>query len=105
MKITIELNKRFGYGYQVKTDSTEGFRWPILDKNPYNLYEALQKADDVLRQINRELKKKYTLESVVWITPEAVRANAKRDVASAMMLKEIEDKSSVSVSVVTKLHN
>ncbi len=86
MELILELNQRYGYGYQAHlimppVDS-------ILDVEPFTLYDAANGAKTVVDEINKATGSNYKLHEVLCITDEALRANKERDLASAKLWKE-----------------
>lgn len=88
MEIYLELNQRFGTGYQIRV--IHGPVNKVFDLEPYNLYEAGQCADVAVTEFNKMFGTASKPHQVMHITEEGLKANAGNDLASAKMLKDIQ---------------
>ena len=88
MEIILELNKKFGTGYQARM--IMGPLNNTIDDQPFTLYEAAQGAQMALEEINKATGSHYELQKVMRITDGALRVNKDRDFASAKLLQDIE---------------
>ncbi len=87
MELTLELNKKFGYGYQGRL--RHGPMESVLDDQPYTLYEAGSGLAGALEEINKARGTNYQIHEVLRITDEALQVNKNHDLASAKLLKEL----------------
>lgn len=88
MKAVLELNKKFGKGYQGHL--IMGPLDSVIDCEPFTLYEAAQGMKMAIDEINKSTGSHYELQKVMSITDEALRANKDRDFASAKVLHDID---------------
>lgn len=89
MEIILELNRRFGRGYQIHlihgpTDKT-------YDAEPLTLYEAGAYVGTLLEEMNQAFGTDYKPYQVLHTTAEGLEVNAKSDLASARMLYDIKN--------------
>ena len=87
MQIKIELNQKFGKGYQVRI--IHGPINQVYDKEPMNLNEAAQCAAVALDVFKNDLGETFNPDEVISITDEALEVNRKHDIASAQFFKDI----------------
>lgn len=88
MEIILELNKKFGTGYQVHL--LHGPVDSVMDLEPYTLYDAAQCAQVTVEEINKAMKTDHKAWECMKITDEALQANKSRDFASAQILQDIK---------------
>lgn len=88
MTIYLELNQRFGTGYQIHV--VHGPVDKTYDKEPLTLYDAVNYVGTLLEMLNREFHTHYEPHQVLQVANEGLEANAGRDLASAKMLKDIQ---------------
>lgn len=91
MIVKLELNQKYGKGYQVRV--IYGPVDEVYDKEQLNLYEAAQHASTVVDILNKEFKTEYKPEDVIRITEEGLEANKGYDFGSAQMMKDIDSRS------------
>lgn len=89
MEIFLELNQRLGTGYQIRM--MHGPMDKVYDREPLTLYEAGSYAGTLLEKANKELHTHYEPHRVLRVTNEGLEANAGRDLASAKVLRDIEN--------------
>lgn len=89
MQVYLELNQRYGTGYQVRV--LAGPVDKLYNEEPLTLYEAGNAAGIAIDGLNRVMGTSYEPHQVIRITEEALQANAGRDLASAKMLKDIQN--------------
>lgn len=90
MEIRMELNQRYGRGFQIRF--VHGPVNKVYDKDQLNLYEAGAYANMLLEATNKELGTNYTLEQVARVPEDALTANAATDFGAARMLQDIRSK-------------
>lgn len=91
MEIYMELNQRFGRGFQLRV--LHGPMDKVYDTEPWTMSEAGAHAGLLLEMINKELGTKYQPHQVLRVTNEAMEVNAKYgDFSSARMLQDIQSK-------------
>lgn len=90
MEIRMELNQRYGRGFQIRF--VHGPVNKVYDKDQLNMYEAGAYANMLLEATNKELGTNYTLEQVVRVPEDALTANASTDFGAARMLQDIRSK-------------
>lgn len=88
MKVLIELNKRFGRGYQGRL--IMGPLDSVIDSEPFTLYEVTSGMQMAVDEINKEHGTSYQIHEVMSITDEALEVNSKYDLASAMLMRDIK---------------
>ena len=88
MEVYLELNRRFGTGYQIRV--LHGPVDKTYDLEPYTLYDAGQCADIAVTEFNKMFGTSFKTHQVMHVTEEGLKANAGRDFASAKMLKDIQ---------------
>lgn len=81
MKAIIELNEKYGYGYQARMiiGGLEG----VIDGHPAKLADILTGIQDALNEINEREGKQYDLNEVIGIEKDALEINAIYDPFSA----------------------
>lgn len=75
----------------------------ILDESPYTLYEAVRIAGKALDRINEQTSSEHQLYEVLWLTQDGVEANARRDIASAKLARELRSGSRKYIEVADRL--
>lgn len=90
MEIRMELNQRYGRGFQIRF--VHGPVNEVYDKDQLNMYTAGTYANMLLETANKEAGTNYTLEQVVRVPEDALTANAATDFAAARMLQDIRNK-------------
>ncbi len=115
MEIYLEANKRYGAGYQIRVDKKEvgsdqkdtgsgkNVVRSVLDESPYTLYEAVRIAGKALDKINEQTGSEHQLYEVLWLTQDGVEANARRDIASAKLARELRSGSRKYIEVADRL--
>lgn len=100
MAAYLELNQKFGYGYQGRLvlgmggEVTES----VLDKEPYELADAYAGMYGALEDIKKREGYKYKSHELIHITDEAIQANKSRDFTTAKLAADIaEGKGKISV--------
>lgn len=88
MEIYLELNRRFGTGYQIRI--VHGPMNKVYDKEPLTMYEAGACTETLLAELNKTLGTNYKAHQVIRATNEALEANARYDLASAKFLQDIK---------------
>lgn len=88
MEILLELNQKYGTGYQVHL--LHGPVDSVMDVEPFTLYDAAQGAQIAVDEINKAMQTEYKLWECMKITDEALQANKSRDFASAQFLRDIK---------------
>lgn len=88
MEILLELNQKYGTGYQVHL--LHGPVDSVMDVEPFTLYDAAQGAQIAVDEINKAMQTDYKLWECMKITDEALQANKSRDFASAQFLRDIK---------------
>lgn len=86
MEIYLELNRRFGRGFQVRI--THGPMDKTYDHGPLDMYTAGAYAGTLLEMVNKEMGADYKPHQVLRVTNEALEVNAKTDFAAARMLQD-----------------
>jgi len=86
MKTRVELNQKHGYGYQARM--IVGGLESMIDKEPLMLGDIMAGTQMAIEEINARTGSNYKLHEVIEIDAEALEINAKKDFASALMLKE-----------------
>lgn len=85
----LELNKRYGYGYQGRL-IMDGVIDSVIDNEPYNLYEIASGMKAALDEINKATGYHYELHKVLRVTDEALKINKDKDLASAKIFRDIK---------------
>lgn len=88
MEIHLELNQRFGQGFQLRL--LHGPMNKLYDNEPLTMYEAQAYAGALLDEMNRELGTGYKADQVVRVPKGALYGNAKTDFAAARVLQDIQ---------------
>lgn len=88
MEILLELNQKYGTGYQVHL--LHGPVDSVMDVEPFTLYDAAQGAQIAVDEINKAMQTDYKLWECMKITDEALQANKSRDFASAQLFQDIK---------------
>lgn len=88
MEIFMELNKRYGRGFQLRV--VHGPMNKVYDNEPWTMYEAGSAAGTLLEILNGELGTSYQPHQVLRVTHEAMEVNSKaRDFAAIRILHDI----------------
>lgn len=91
MEIFMELNQRFGRGFQLHV-----MHGPVdmtYDSEPWSMYDAGACVGTLLEELNKEFNTGYQPHQVLRVTQEALEVNAKNgDFAAARMLRDIKTK-------------
>lgn len=115
MNIYLEANGKYGYGYQVRIDkekadsdrkraeSDKEMVSSVLDESPYTLYEAVRISGKALDRINELTGSEHQLYEVLWLTQDGVEANARRDIASAKLARELRSGARKYIEVADRL--
>ena len=115
MKIFLEANTRYGVGYQVRIDREKGDSYQkdsesdnemvssVQNESPYTLYEAVRIAGKALDRINELTGSEHQLYEVLWLTQDGVEANARRDIASAKLARELRSGARKYIEVADRL--
>lgn len=115
MEIFLEANTRYGVGYQVRIDKEKGDSYPkdsasdnemvssVQNESPYTLYEAVRIAGKALDRINELTGSEHQLYEVLWLTQDGVEANARRDIASAKLARELRSGARKYIEVADRL--
>ena len=90
MEIRMELNERYGHGFQIRL--IHGPVNKVYDEEKLSMYEAGTYANTLLEMMNEELGTSYEPQQVVRVPEDALTANASTDFAAARMLQDIRDK-------------
>lgn len=88
MFINLELNQKFGKGYQIRV--IHGPVNQVYDKEPFNLNEAAKCATVTLELFQKEFGETFDPDEVIGITDEALEVNRKYDIASAQFFKDVK---------------
>lgn len=88
MNIRLELNGKFGRGYQLRLQ--HGPVDKVYDAEPLTLYEAGSYAQFLLESANKALGTAWELHEVLVVTEEGLRGNQRADLASARLLRDAE---------------
>lgn len=88
MEAIIELNKKYGIGYQARLRM--GLLDSTINDKPFSLYEVVNGLKVAIEEINKAQNTDYKLYEIMKITDEALRVNKSNDLASAKILKDIE---------------
>ena len=97
MKAYIEVNQKFGEGYQIRLvaneeDGLEADFEQVWDVRPYELFGAVRRAKKMVEVLDRRLGTTHDLRDVVEIDRDAVMENAKRDITSARAYNTMQDR-------------
>ena len=115
MKIFLEANTRYGVGYQVRIDKEKVDSYQkdsasdnemvssVQNESPYTLYEAVRIAGKALDRINELTGSEHQLYEVLWLTQDGVEANARRDIASAKLARELRSGARKYIEVADRL--
>jgi len=87
LKAYIEMNARFGKGYQVRVE--DDGKTDILDFSPYHLTKAVLMAKKALDIANKEEAGWDDLKGILEIDRDSVRKNADYDDLSRKMASEL----------------
>lgn len=109
MEIYLEPNERWGKGYQARflnvpdgsskvfddsgkdaTESSKEITTVVMDDEPYSLYDAVRRVAVIVDELSVALGIAFDLQQILWLTEDGVRRNAGRDIASYLMLQELE---------------
>ena len=85
----LELNQRYGYGYQGRI-VMKGILESVIDSEPFTLDEAYGGCVAAIEHINKECGYNYIPREVILITEEAIDANKRNDFATARIAQDIE---------------
>lgn len=88
MEIRMELNQRYGHGFQLRL--VRGPINKVYDDEPMNMYQAGACANTLLEELNQKLGTDYKPQQVFRVPMDALEANAKADFAAARMLQDIK---------------
>ena len=93
MKIRVELNKKYGTGFQLHCiasteDGDPGNLDQVIDFQPYSLWKAQRLSYKALEICNRKLGTSYELQDVLETTMESLRVNARTDLKSARIYRK-----------------
>lgn len=86
----LELNQKFGYGYQGRM-VMNGQICGMIDDAPYTLADAYTGCVDAIKTINENFGYTYDPYEVIKISSDAVQVNKSSDEASAAILEVIQD--------------
>ena len=87
MKITLELNRKFGHGYQVHM--VHGPVDSVFDEEPLSITDAGGHVAWMVEEMNKTLGSNFKPHEVLSVEHEALVAN-KEDFVSRRLLKDIE---------------
>lgn len=88
MEILLELNQKFGSGFQIRV--IDGPMNKVYDKDPLTIYEAGAGAAELVEQINKATGTNYKPWEVLRVANDGLEANAPKDFGSAKMLRDIQ---------------
>lgn len=88
MEILLELNQKFGSGFQIRF--INGPVNMVYDKEPLTIYEAGAGAAELVEQTNKATGTNYKPWEVLRVTNDALEANASKDFGSAKMLRDVQ---------------
>lgn len=87
MEIYLELNQKFGHGFQVHI--VHGPLNKTYDEEALDMYTAGAYAGTLLEAVNKEMGTSYEPHQAIRVTKEALEDNAKTDFAAARTLQDI----------------
>lgn len=95
MTIRIELNKKYGTGFQLhciaSLDKDPCDFDDVIDFQPFSLWRAQRLSHKVLEILNKRFGTSYTLQEVLDTTMEGLRVNSRNDLNSARIYRKCFD--------------